>query len=113
MSEAEEAFSACSTHLDGYHPINHAKSIRLVRAFTRGTTGMRVKGTSPSVLRACIQSIEEMSCEKIEECLDLLRQADQILMDENELALAAHLSLVIERLAMRLPGYVPSENQDF
>jgi len=54
-----------------------------------------------------------MSCEKIEECLDLLRQADQILMDENELALAAHLSLVIERLAMRLPGYVPSENQDF
>ena len=64
-------------------------------------------------MRACIQSIEEMSREKIEECLDLLRQADLILMNEKELALAAHLSLVIERLAMRLPGYVPTENQDF
>jgi hypothetical protein len=54
-----------------------------------------------------------MSREKIEECLDLLRRADQILMDEKELALAAHLSLVIEKLAMRLPGYVQTENQDF
>lgn len=54
-----------------------------------------------------------MPRERIEECLDLLRRADLILMDEKELALAAHLSLVIERLAMRLPGYVPSENHDF
>jgi len=52
-----------------------------------------------------------MSREKIEECLALLRQADDILMAEKELALAAHLSLVIERLAMRLPGYTPSETQ--
>jgi len=50
-----------------------------------------------------------MSREKIEECLVLLRQADDILMAENEIALAAHLSLVIERLAMRLPGYTPSQ----
>ena len=41
---------------------------------------------------------------KIERCLALLRQADDILMEENEIALAAHLSLVIERLAMRLPS---------
>jgi hypothetical protein len=53
----------------------------------------------------------EMSREKIEECLVLLRQADDILMAEKELALAAHLSLVIERLAMRLPGYTPNETQ--
>jgi hypothetical protein len=50
-----------------------------------------------------------MSREKIEECLSLLRQADDILMEEKEIALAAHLSLVIERLAMRLPGYVPTQ----
>ena len=50
-----------------------------------------------------------MSHDKIEECLRLLRQADDILMAEKELALAAHLSLVIERLAMRLPHHVPSE----
>jgi hypothetical protein len=50
-----------------------------------------------------------MARERIEECLALLRQADDILMAEKELALAAHLSLVIEKLAMRLPGYSPSE----
>jgi len=50
-----------------------------------------------------------MSHIKIEECLVLLRQADIMLMEENEIALAAHLSLVIERLAMRLPAYVSSE----
>jgi hypothetical protein len=50
-----------------------------------------------------------MSHDKIEECLGLLRQADDILMAEKEMALAAHLSLVIERLAMRLPNHVPSE----
>jgi len=49
-----------------------------------------------------------MSNSKIEECLVLLRQADTILMEENEIALAAHLSLVIERLAMRLPSHVSS-----
>ncbi len=46
---------------------------------------------------------------KIEECLSFLRQADDILMEEKELALAAHLSLVIERLAMRLPRYSKAE----
>jgi hypothetical protein len=46
---------------------------------------------------------------KIEECLGLLRKADEILMQEKEIALAAHLSLVIERLAMRLPGYKPND----
>jgi hypothetical protein len=50
-----------------------------------------------------------MSHDKIEECLGLLRQADDILMAEKEMALAAHLSLVIERLAQRLPGHVPAE----
>ena len=50
-----------------------------------------------------------MSHRKIEECLVLLRQADAMLMEENEIALAAHLSLVIERLAMRLPNPVSSE----
>ncbi len=50
-----------------------------------------------------------MSRDKIEECLALLRRADDILMDEEETALAAHLSLVIERLAMRLPDYAPAE----
>jgi len=50
-----------------------------------------------------------MSHRKIEECLVLLRQADAMLMEENEIALAAHLSLVIERLAMRLPSHVSSE----
>lgn len=50
-----------------------------------------------------------MSREKIEECLSLLRRADDLLMEENEIALAAHLSLVIERLAMRLPDYTPSD----
>jgi hypothetical protein len=49
-----------------------------------------------------------MQCEKIEECLSLLRRADDLLMEENEIALAAHLSLVIERLAMRLPDYTPA-----
>jgi hypothetical protein len=52
-----------------------------------------------------------MSRERIEECLRLLRQADDVLMAEKELALAAHLSLVIERLAMRLPDHFPSEVQ--
>ena len=47
--------------------------------------------------------------ERIEECLALLRQADDMLMAEEELALAAHLSLVIEKLAMRLPDYSPTE----
>jgi len=41
---------------------------------------------------------------KIRECLALLREADEILMTENELSLAVHLSLVIERLAERLPN---------
>ncbi len=50
-----------------------------------------------------------MSHDKIEECLGLLRKADDILMAEKELALAAHLSLVIERLAMRLPNRAHSE----
>jgi hypothetical protein len=40
---------------------------------------------------------------KIKECLRLLRKADDILMADEELALAVHLSLVIERLALRLP----------
>ncbi len=38
----------------------------------------------------------------VEQCLALLRRADDMLMRESELALAAHLSLVIERLADRL-----------
>ena len=53
--------------------------------------------------------VSVMSHAKIEECLILLRQADAMLMEENEIALAAHLSLVIERLAMRLPNHVSSE----
>jgi hypothetical protein len=44
-----------------------------------------------------------MSREKIQHCLGLLREADDLLMNENEIALAAHLSLVIELLAARLP----------
>ena len=52
-----------------------------------------------------------MQREQIEECLALLRQADDLLMAANELALAAHLSLVIERLAMRLPGYTPTDTE--
>ncbi len=43
-----------------------------------------------------------MSEDQIRKCLVLLRAPDAMLMAENELALAAHLSLVIERLAERL-----------
>jgi hypothetical protein len=43
-----------------------------------------------------------MSQDKLEECLTMLRQADEILMEENEIALACHLSLVIELLCERL-----------
>jgi hypothetical protein len=39
---------------------------------------------------------------QLEECLSLLRQADDILMEQQEIALAAHLSLVIELLAEKL-----------
>ena len=45
----------------------------------------------------------------MEECLSLLRRADDMLMDGNEIALAAHLSLVIERLTLRLAQPAPSE----
>ena len=38
---------------------------------------------------------------KIDRCLCLLREADDILMAENQLAIATHLSLVIELLAAR------------
>jgi hypothetical protein len=44
-----------------------------------------------------------MSRDMIEFCLHLLREVDDILMSEEELALGAHLSLVIELLAERLP----------
>lgn len=50
-----------------------------------------------------------MSQAKIEECLRLLRAADTVLMENDEIGLAAHLSLVIERLAMRLPHSVSSK----
>ena len=43
-----------------------------------------------------------MSDAQIELCLEHLRAADAILMAEDELSLAVHLSLVIERLAERL-----------
>ena len=39
----------------------------------------------------------------VQQCLSLLREADDMLMANDELALAVHLSLVIERLALRLP----------
>jgi hypothetical protein len=39
---------------------------------------------------------------KLEECLRLLRQADAILLAEQEDVLACHLSLVIELLAEKL-----------
>ncbi len=38
----------------------------------------------------------------MEECLALLRKADDLLMDANELAIAVHLSRAIEELAARL-----------
>ncbi len=44
-----------------------------------------------------------MDALKIKECLLLLRKADDILMADEELAIAVHLSLVIERLTLRLP----------
>ncbi len=40
--------------------------------------------------------------DRMKDCLALLRQADDMLMHDNEIALAAHLSLVIELLAARL-----------
>jgi hypothetical protein len=43
-----------------------------------------------------------MSDKKLDECLRLLREADALLLERNEMALACHLSLVIERLAARL-----------
>ena len=45
-----------------------------------------------------------MDVAKIKECLALLREADDMLMADEELAIAVHLSLVIERLALRLPN---------
>jgi hypothetical protein len=39
---------------------------------------------------------------KMKECLALLRQADTMLIESEEAALACHLSLVIELLADRL-----------
>jgi hypothetical protein len=42
-----------------------------------------------------------MSVSEAERCLALLRRADDILMEQNELTLACHLSLVIELLATR------------
>ena len=50
-----------------------------------------------------------MTNTEIAECLALLRQADDMLMGANELALAAHLSLVIERLAIRQGCHGKSE----
>ena len=44
-----------------------------------------------------------MDTDTVQECLSLLREADDMLMANDELALAVHLSLVIERLALRLP----------
>jgi hypothetical protein len=35
-------------------------------------------------------------------CLALLRQADEIVMEENELAIAVHLSRAIEDLVVRI-----------
>lgn len=43
-----------------------------------------------------------MSQLQIEECLSHLRKADLILMEQRELALACHLSLVIDLLSARL-----------
>jgi hypothetical protein len=43
-----------------------------------------------------------MSPERMKDCLALLRQADALLEDGNEVALGCHLSLVIERLAEKL-----------
>jgi hypothetical protein len=39
---------------------------------------------------------------KIKECLELLRKADDLLMANGEIELAVHLSLVIEKLTPRL-----------
>jgi hypothetical protein len=40
---------------------------------------------------------------KIKECLELLRKADDMLMANDELEIAVHLSMVIEMLELRLP----------
>ena len=45
-----------------------------------------------------------MDIVKIQECLSLLREADDMLMAHEELAIAVHLSLVIEKLALQLPS---------
>jgi hypothetical protein len=42
-----------------------------------------------------------MRFSEAERCLVLLRRADDILMEQNELTLACHLSLVIELLSKR------------
>jgi hypothetical protein len=47
-------------------------------------------------------SPDTMPQAKVEECLSLLRQADMLLLESKEAALACHLSLVIELLAVRL-----------
>lgn len=39
---------------------------------------------------------------KMEECLALLRKADDLLMDDNELAIAVHVSRAIEDLAAQI-----------
>jgi hypothetical protein len=44
-----------------------------------------------------------VDADKLKECLELLRKADNLLMANGEIELAVHLSLVIEKLALRLP----------
>ena len=46
----------------------------------------------------------QVDTETVQKCLALLREADDILMANDELELAVHLSLVIEKLALRLPA---------
>ena len=42
-----------------------------------------------------------MTADRIDQCLDLLCRADDMLMGEGELLIAAHLSMAIELLAAR------------
>jgi hypothetical protein len=39
----------------------------------------------------------------IRECLELLRKVDDLLMANDEIEIAVHLSMAIEKLALKLP----------
>ncbi|WP_404711969.1 hypothetical protein [Sphingomonas sp. MMS24-J13] len=51
-----------------------------------------------------------MNLAKMEECLALLRKADDLLMEDNELAIAVHVSRAIEDLAARIDGQTSAQH---